>query len=110
MRERLPPSLPQSAPAGMSLRMPRHPGRFLERHYLRPLALSQSEAARRLGISRRRLHEIVQGQRGISPDTAIRFALAFGLPVTQWLALQAHWDCHQAWKALRRQPVCFRAG
>jgi addiction module HigA family antidote len=107
---RLPSPLPQRPPAGVPLRRPRHPGRFLERHYLRPLALSQSEAARRLGISRRRLHEIVQGQRGISPDTAIRFTLAFGLPVTQWLALQAHWDSHQAWRALRRQPGGLRAG
>ena len=89
-------------PPGVPLRTPPHPGWFLERHYLRPLALSQSEAARKLGISRRRMHEIVQGQRGITPDTAIRCALAFGLPATQWLALQSRWDSFHAWKSLRR--------
>jgi antitoxin HigA-1 len=97
------PHAPLAQPAGVPLRAPLHPGRFLDRHYLRPLALSQSEAARRLGISRRRMHEIVQGQRAITPDTAIRCALAFGLPVSQWLALQAGWDSFQTWKALKRQ-------
>ncbi len=94
---------PLSAPAGVPRRAPRHPGRFLERHYLTPLALTQTDAARQLGISRRRLNELIQGHRGMSPDTAIRCALAFGLPVTQWLALQAEWDSYQTWKSLRRQ-------
>jgi len=37
----------------------------------------------------------------MSPDTAIRCALAFGLPAGYWLALQAAWDSFHAWKALR---------
>lgn len=88
-------------PAGVPLRLPLHPGRFLQRHYLAPLALSQSDAARLLGISRRRLHEIVHGQRGISPDSAVRFALAFGTEASFWLALQAAWDSFHAWQTLR---------
>jgi addiction module HigA family antidote len=82
--------------------VPVHPGRFLERHYLQPLALTQTEAARRLGVSRRRINELVQGRRAMSADTAIRCALAFGLPTSDWLALQADWDSHQAWKAMAR--------
>lgn len=89
-------------PPGLPRRVPLHPGRFLQRQFLGPLAWSQSEAARRLGISRRRLHELVQGQRAMSPDSAIRCAIAFGLPVDRWLALQSDWDAFQAWKALRR--------
>lgn len=92
---------PLPPPAGVRRRLPPHPGRFLARHYLTPLALSQSEAARRLGVSRRRLHELVHGQRRMSPDTAIRCARTFGLPAADWLALQADWDGYQAWKALR---------
>lgn len=100
----LPSAHPPAAgnPPGVPRRAPLHPGRFLQRHYLGPLAISQSEAARRLGMSRRRVHELVQGQRGMSPDTAIRCALAFGLPVTRWLGLQADWDSYHAWQALRR--------
>jgi len=92
---------PLLAPAGVPRRVPLHPGRFLERHYLKPLALTQTEAARRLGVSRRRINELVQGHRGMSADTAIRCAQAFGLPAADWLALQAEWDSYSAWKSLR---------
>jgi len=94
-----PPWLP---PAGVPLRRPVHPGRFLQREYLRPLALTQGEAARRLGISRRRVHELLGAQRQLTPDTAIRCALAFGWPASEALALQAAWDSFHAWQAVRR--------
>ena len=90
-------------PPGVSPRAPWHPGRFLNRNYLAPLGLSQSEAARRLGVSRRRLHELVQAQRDMTPDTAIRCALVFHSDAHFWLALQASWDGFHAWKQLRAQ-------
>lgn len=93
---------PPQAPAGIRRRQPIHPGRFLERHYLEPLAMTQTEAARRLGVSRRRINELVQGRRAMSADTAIRCALAFGLPATDWLAMQADWDSYLAWKVMAR--------
>jgi addiction module HigA family antidote len=91
-----------SWPAGVPTRTPVHPGRFLQRQVLGPLAMSQSQAARVLGVSRRRLHELVQGQRAMSADTAVRCALAFGLPASHWLALQSRYDSFHAWKQLRR--------
>ena len=110
-----PAPLPISAPAGVPHRAPLHPGRFLERHYLEPLAMSQTEAARRLGISRRRLNELIVGRRNMSPDTALRCAMTFGLPANQWLALQAEWDSYHAWKTLRgrlrgREPAATEQG
>ncbi len=84
------------------MRAPVHPGRFLERHYLAPLALTQTEAARRLGVSRRRVNELVHGRRAMTPDTAIRCAQVFGLPAADWLALQSEWDSYAAWKQLRQ--------
>jgi addiction module HigA family antidote len=87
---------------GIGSRAPVHPGRFLETRYLIPAGLTQTEAARRLGISRRRLNEILQGHRAISPDTALRLALYFGTDATLWLGLQAAWDTHQAWRSLVR--------
>jgi addiction module HigA family antidote len=93
------------APIGVPTRQPAHPGRFLARHYLGPLAISQSRAARLLGVSRRRMHELTQGQRAMSPDTAIRCALAFGVRADFWLSLQSNWDCFQAWRALRNSAV-----
>lgn len=78
-----------------------HPGRFLERHYLEPLALTQTEAARRLGVSRRRVNELVHGRRAMTPDTAIRCAQVFGLSAADWLALQSERDSDAAWRQLR---------
>ncbi len=97
-----PSRIPLVVPAGVPLRAPQHPGRFLDRCFLKPLALTQTEAAQRLGISRRRVNELVQGHRGISADTAIRCAMTFGVPAERWLAMQSEWDVFQAWKALRR--------
>jgi addiction module HigA family antidote len=93
---------PLAPPAGVRRRAPMHPGRFLERHFLKPLALTQSEAARRLGVSRRRVHELVHGQRAMSADTALRCAQAFGWPAAHWLALQSEWDAWTAWQSIRQ--------
>jgi addiction module HigA family antidote len=99
---------PLAAPAGVPTRAPVHPGRFLERQVLAPLAMSQSQAARVLGVSRRRMHELVNGQRAMSPDTAIRCALAFGLPASHWLDLQSRYDSFHAWKQMRRGVAAAR--
>ncbi len=88
-------------PAGVPLRTPVHPGRFLERQYLKPLRMSQVQAAALLGVSRRRLNEIIVGRRGLSADTALRCAMTFGLDATFWLDLQSRWDSFQAWRAWR---------
>lgn len=92
---------PAPPPAGVPTRHPAHPGRFLERNFLRPLDISQSSAARLLGVSRRRMHELTQGQRAMSPDTAIRCALAFGVRADFWLTLQSNWDCFKAWRMMK---------
>jgi addiction module HigA family antidote len=88
-------------PAGIRQRAPVHPGRFLQRHFLDPLELNQTAAAKRLGVSRRRLHELVHGKRAMSPDTAIRCAQAFGLSAADWLAMQSAWDAWTTWQHLR---------
>lgn len=77
-------------------RRPVHPGHFLESRFLKPLQLSQEALARELGISRRRVNEIVNGRRGLTPDTAIRLARYFRTGPELWLHLQAAWDLHRA--------------
>jgi len=88
-------------PRGVPLRSRRHPGALLQKWFLTPAQISQVEAARLLGISRRRLHEIVQGQRAVSPDTAIRLAMVFGLQADVWLRLQSEYDSWHAWRRTR---------
>jgi len=77
-------------------RRPEHPGRLLERCYLIPLHISQAELARQLGISRRRVNEIVNGQRAISADTALRLARYFRTSPMFWLEKQQLWDLYEA--------------
>ena len=97
-----------SAPAGVPARTPWHPGRFLSRNYLAPMGLSQTQAARLLGLSRRRLHEVVHGQRAMTPDTAVRCAIVFRTDAMFWLALQAAWDSYHAWKSIRSRARRIR--
>lgn len=77
-------------------RKPEHPGVFLERCYLIPLGMSQSELARVLGVSRRRVHEIINGQRAISADTALRLAHYFQTTPMFWLEKQLLWELYDA--------------
>ena len=95
-------ALSLSPPAGVPTRKPLHPGRFLERHFLRPMGVTQGRAAQMLGVSRRRINELTQGHRAMSPDTAIRCSLVFGLRTDFWLQMQANWDSFHAWRVLRR--------
>lgn len=81
-------------------RKPEHPGVFLERCYLHPLHISQSDLAKALGISRRRVNEIVNGQRSITADTAIRLAKYFQTTAMFWLEKQQLWELYAASKSV----------
>jgi len=81
-----------------SKRPPTHPGEMLLEEFLKPLGISQSAFAVRLGISFPRLNEIIRGKRGITSDTALRLAHVLGMSADFWLGLQQDWDL---WHALR---------
>lgn len=87
---------------GMSSRMPIHPGRYLASHFLAPGNLTQGQLARMLGISRRRVNELLNGKRSITPDTAVRLASSFGTDPHLWITWQAAYDLHRTWRELRR--------
>lgn len=72
------------------------PGDILLEEFLRPAALTQVEAARRMDIPLNRLNEIVRGRRAITADTALRLAALFKMSPEFWMNLQASWDLHQA--------------
>jgi addiction module HigA family antidote len=81
-------------------RNPLHPGYFLDTRFLRPLGINQQDLASALGISRRRVNELIRGKRGISADTAVRLAIFFGNEAAFWMQLQTDWDLHEAAKRL----------
>ncbi len=76
---------------------PTHPGEMLLEEFLKPLGISQSAFAVRLGVSFPRINEIVRRRRGVTPDTALRLARVTGMSADFWLGLQQDWDL---WHAL----------
>jgi len=71
---------------------PVHPGEILSEEFLKPLGITQYRLAERVHVPRRRINEIVLGQRSISADTALRLARFFGTSERFWLNLQATYD------------------
>ena len=73
----------------MAMKDPPHPGLSVRHDCLEPLGLSVTEAATRLGVSRKQLSDIVNCHAGISPEMAIRLDKAFGGGANTWLRIQA---------------------
>ena len=87
-----------------SKRRPIHPGAVLFREFLDPMGMTQSELARRLGISFPRVNEIINGKRAVTPDTALRLARLFGTTAELWLGLQQAvdlWDVNHSAETVR---------
>lgn len=73
-------------------RPPTHPGEMLLEEFIKPLRITQTELANRLGISFPRLNEVVHAKRSVTPDTALRLARVVGMSADFWLGLQLDWD------------------
>jgi addiction module HigA family antidote len=71
---------------------PIHPGEILLEEFLKPMGLSQNRLANDIGVSPRRVNEIVLGKRGITADTALRLARYFGMSAKFWLGLQLDYE------------------
>ena len=89
----------------MPMKNPPHPGKVVRISCLEPLGLTVTEAARRLGVSRKQLSELVNGRSGISPEMAIRLDKAFGGGAETWYRLQAEYDIAQAMRNAGRIDV-----
>ncbi len=94
---------------------PIHPGEHLAEE-LEELNMSAAELARQLKVPTNRITEIMNGQRALTGDTALRLAHFFGTSAEFWLNLQSLYDLRLAEqkvgksiKALptlkRREPV-----
>jgi antitoxin HigA-1 len=77
-----------------------HPGEVLLEEFLAPKQISQNALAVSIGVSPRRINEIVLGKRAITADTALRLAHYFGTSEQFWMALQASFDLEEARKKL----------
>lgn len=89
----------------MPMKSPPHPGLSVRHDCLEPLGLNVSQAARKLGISRKQLSDIVNCRVGISPEMAVRLDKAFGGGAETWYRLQAAWELAQAINKMGRIKV-----
>ena len=81
-------------------RKPTHPGELLREEVLPALKMTQTEFAKRLGVSRLSVSELLLEKRALSPDMAIRVGRLTNTTPESWLRMQEALDL---WE-LVRQP------
>jgi antitoxin HigA-1 len=82
----------------MRMKNPGHPGRIVRHEYIEASGFTVTEAARRLGVTRQTLNNLINEKAGISPEMAIRLSKAFGNRPDVWLGLQIKYDLARAEK------------
>jgi addiction module HigA family antidote len=60
--------------------------------FIKPLRMSQTAFALRMGVSYPRLNEIIHAKRSVTVDTALRIAHLTGMRADIWMGLQLDWD------------------
>ncbi|MEP7340547.1 MAG: HigA family addiction module antitoxin [Acidobacteriota bacterium] len=78
-------------------RRPTHPGELLREEILPAAELTQAELAKRLGVSRRSIGDLLRERRSLTPDMAHRLARVFKTTPEFWMNLQQAVDI---WEAL----------
>jgi addiction module HigA family antidote len=76
---------------------------YLLRDELREIGVSLNELARALRVPMNRISAIVNGNRAITVDTAMRLARYFGTSPQYWLNLQSAYDLEVAEQTIRPQ-------
>ena len=91
---------------------PVHPGEILKEEFMVPLGLSANGLARAVRVPPNRISAIVNGERGLTADTALRLSRAFGTTAEFWLNLQKQYelDCarDRATDLTRIEPIRAR--
>jgi addiction module HigA family antidote len=82
---------------------PFHPGEILSEEFLKPAGITQTAFAKKIGWTRARLNELINGKRGVTADAALDLAEALGTSPKLWMNLQATYDLARAIK--RRERV-----
>jgi addiction module HigA family antidote len=75
---------------------PLHPGQVLNEVYMSEMNLNQSQLAKKCACSHRKINEIVNGKRSISPQFAIQLEKVLGTTAEMWVHMQAEYDLWQA--------------
>jgi addiction module HigA family antidote len=73
-----------------------HPGEVLKYEFLEPMGVTPYRLAKTIKVPSIRVTAIVNEKRGISPDTALRFAAFFNNSPDFWLGLQSDYDLEES--------------
>ena len=84
-----------------SRRRPTHPGEVLREDVIKPLGLTVTEAAKRLGVTRKTLSALINCKASMSPEMAVRISKATRTSPESWLYMQAKLDL---WLAQQKPP------
>ena len=76
-----------------------HPGKVLNEVYLNELGLSQFQFALKCKCAPRKINEIVNGKRAISPEFALVLEKVLGTSAEMWVRIQAE---HDLWRARQK--------
>jgi antitoxin HigA-1 len=76
------------------------PGEILLEEFLKPMGITQYRLAKEIGVSQRRISEIIAGKRSVTADTGLRLSRFFGTSDGFWVGLQTDYDTARAKDAL----------
>ncbi len=94
------------------MKNPPHPGLSVRVGCLEPANLSVTEAAKKLGVSRQALNNLVNEKANLSIDMSIRLAKAFGGTPDGWMRLQLQYDMstiEDRAKTIKVDPIIFES-
>ncbi|HEX2255355.1 MAG TPA: HigA family addiction module antitoxin [Afifellaceae bacterium] len=84
---------------------PSHPGEILREVVLPDVRLSKVEIARRLGVSRSMLYDVLNEKSAVTAEMALRLGRLFGNGPAFWLNLQRDYDLHRAEATVRLEDI-----
>ena len=82
--------------------IPMHPGQVLNEVYMTEMGLNQTTLAKKCDCAPRKINEIINGKRGISPQFAIVLENVLGTTAEMWVRMQADYDL---WLARQRAEL-----
>lgn len=77
-----------------------HPGEILLEDFMKPMGISARQLAADIDVSPSRISDLVNGNRPVTADTALRLGLFFNMEPRFWLNLQTEYDMRQAARTL----------
>ena len=72
------------------------PGRILYKEFMKPLEITAYKLSKEIKVQQTAISQIINGNRRISVDMAMRLSRYFGNSAQFWLNLQNHYDLEKA--------------